>query len=192
MELNSVAKVILGFLSRDEMSGYDIKLEVDGSTRFFWAASYGQIYPELKRLEEEGLVEGTDSPQGGRARRVYRITDAGRRALASWIMDTGSTVELRHEGLLKLFFAEALDSPEDRVAVLEEIAAVHRRQVKELEVLECEIVVGEGEADPGEEPGTPEFVLRFGLDFHRWVASWCEREIESALEASRPREGSNV
>jgi len=192
MELNSVAKVILGLLSREDLSGYDIKLEVDESTRFFWAASYGQIYPELKRLEEEGLVEGADTPQGGRARRVYRITDAGRRALASWIMDTGSTVELRHEGLLKLFFAEALDSPEDRVAVLEEIASVHRRQVKELEMIECEVVLDEGEADPGHEPGTPEFVLRFGLDFHRWVVSWCEREIEDALEAEKLTGGAGV
>ena len=43
MELNSVAKVILGLLSREDRSGYDIKLAVDESTRFFWAASYGQI-----------------------------------------------------------------------------------------------------------------------------------------------------
>jgi DNA-binding PadR family transcriptional regulator len=192
MELNSVAKVILGLLSRENLSGYDIKLEVDESTRFFWAASYGQIYPELKRLEEEGLVEGADTPQGGRARRVYRITDAGRRSLASWIMDTGSTVELRHEGLLKLFFADALDSPEDRVAVLEEIASVHRRQVKELEMIECEVVLDEGEVDPGHEPGKPEFVLRFGLDFHRWVVSWCEREIENALKAEKLAGGAGV
>ena len=188
MELNSVAKVILGFLSREELSGYDIKLEVDESTRFFWAASYGQIYPELKRLDQDGLVEGTDSPQGGRARRVYRITDAGRKALASWIMDTGSTVELRHEGLLKVFFADALDSTEERVAVLEDIAAVHQRQVRELEVIERGICLGEGETNPGDLPGTPEFVLRFGLDFHRWVVSWCEREVESALAAGMAEE----
>ena len=48
------------------LSGYDIKAIVDRSTRFFWAASYGQIYPELRRLEAEGLVEGEDAPNGGR------------------------------------------------------------------------------------------------------------------------------
>jgi DNA-binding PadR family transcriptional regulator len=192
MELNSVAKVILGLLSREDQSGYDIKLEVDESTRFFWAASYGQIYPELKRLETDGLIEGTDTPQGGRARRAYRITEKGREALTSWIMDTGSTVELRHEGLLKLFFADALDSNEGRIAVLEDIAAVHRRQVKELEVIEGEVYLEEGEADPGKEPGTPEFVLRFGLDFHRWVVSWYEREIENALEAEKLAGGASV
>lgn len=187
MELNSVAKVILGFLSREDLSGYDIKLRVDDSTRFFWAASYGQIYPELKKLEEEGLIQGTDSPHGGRARRVYGITESGRTALASWIMDTGSTVELRHEGLLKVFFADAVDSDADRIAVLESMAAIHRRQVRELEAVADRKKRGDLACDPEtiaeDHPGMPAFVLKFGLDFHRWVVEWCEREIDSALKA---------
>ena len=187
MELNSVAKVILGFLSRENLPGYDIKLRVDDSTRFFWAASYGQIYPELKRLEEEGLIQGTDSPHGGRARRVYGITDRGRTALASWIMDTGSTVELRHEGLLKVFFADAIDSPEDRVAVLEAMAQVHRVQDEELAAVAARKTSVPFECAPETiaegDRRMPAFVLKFGLDFHRWVVEWCEREIESALKA---------
>lgn len=192
MELNSVGKVILGLLSREDLSGYDIKLEVDESTRFFWAASYGQIYPELKRLEEEGLIEGTDDPHGARARRVYRITGAGRSALASWIVDSGSTVELRHEGLLKLFFADTLDSIEERVAVLEEIATVHRRQERELEAIGTGLCPEEAGGDASQSPGTPEFILRFGLDYHRWVVEWCEREIGSALESGATAGGSRV
>src|SRR2546423_7126877 len=50
MELSATGYVILGLLSWRQMSGYDIKATVDNSTRFFWAASYGQIYPELRRL----------------------------------------------------------------------------------------------------------------------------------------------
>ena len=62
MELSPTAYVILGMVSTTPHSGYEIKALVDNSTRFFWAASYGQIYPELKRLSEAGLVEGSDSP----------------------------------------------------------------------------------------------------------------------------------
>jgi PadR family transcriptional regulator AphA len=72
MDLSPTAYVILGMVSGEPRSGYEIKALVDESTRFFWAASYGQIYPELKRLAEEGLVEGTDAPRGGRKRTVYR------------------------------------------------------------------------------------------------------------------------
>ena len=68
---NAVTPVILGLLAIAPRSGYEIKAVVDRSTRFFWAASYSQIYPELRRLEQDGLIAGEDEPSGGRARRVY-------------------------------------------------------------------------------------------------------------------------
>ena len=81
MELSKTSYVILGMLRTRAHTGYEIKALVDDSTRFFWAASYGQIYPELKRLEEAGLVEGESVPQDGRRRRAYSLTAAGREAL---------------------------------------------------------------------------------------------------------------
>ena len=85
MELSPTAYVILGMLGWRPMSGYEIKSIVDKSTRFFWAASYGQIYPELRRLSDAGLIEGEASPQGGRKRNVYRLTTAGRKELRAWL-----------------------------------------------------------------------------------------------------------
>ena len=67
-ELSPTGSVILGMLALGKQTGYDIKQFVDKSTRHFWAASYGQIYPELKRLEEQGLVRGRPEPTGGRSR----------------------------------------------------------------------------------------------------------------------------
>jgi PadR family transcriptional regulator AphA len=66
MELSPTAYVILGMLRNQPRSGYEIKRVVDLSTRFFWAASYGQIYPELRALAQAGLVEGESRPTGGR------------------------------------------------------------------------------------------------------------------------------
>jgi PadR family transcriptional regulator, regulatory protein AphA len=48
---------ILGMLSLRPMSGYDTRKTVQESIRFFWSESYGQIYPALKRLEAQKLVE---------------------------------------------------------------------------------------------------------------------------------------
>src|SRR5947207_14142178 len=98
------------------MSGYDMKAAVDRSTRFFWAASYGQIYPELRRLEPEELIEGEDAPNGGRTRRVYRLTQAGRQALVEWLLGSTTTIEYRDESLLRLFFAQAL--PREQAVML--------------------------------------------------------------------------
>ena len=77
MELSPTAYVILGMVSREPRSGYEIKAAVDDTTRFFWAASYGQIYPELKRLSEAGLVEG--SRRSPRRAQADRLRDHRRR-----------------------------------------------------------------------------------------------------------------
>src|SRR3989440_7864888 len=105
MELSPTARVLLGMIRKGRRTGYEIKQLVDVSTRFFWAASYGQIYPELRRLEEAGLIEGEDAPTGGRQRRSYRLTPAGEAALHDWLVSDGDlTFEVRDEGLLRLFF----------------------------------------------------------------------------------------
>jgi DNA-binding PadR family transcriptional regulator len=169
MDLSATATVILGFLSRGEMSGYDIKSEVDTSTRFFWAASYGQIYPELKRLKTAGLIEEVDGPQGDRRRTACRITDAGRMALQDWLSDGSWTPELRHEGLLKVFFSDAT-SKDRRRSLMEDIARHHRGQLAELR----ELAETEGAVETG---SSPELILRFGLDFQEWIVEWWEDEI---------------
>ncbi len=108
MKPNAVTWAVLGLIASKPRSGYDIKRIVDRTIRHFWAASYGQIYPELKRLEEEGWIAGDDVPNGGRARRVFRITDAGRDALNGWFGGMETRIELRDESLLRLFFADQL------------------------------------------------------------------------------------
>src|SRR3954449_1677781 len=110
MELSATGKVILGMLAARPRSGYEIKQLVDSSARFFWAASYGQIYPELKRLEKQGLITGSDSANGGRQRTTYKLTAAGRRAAREWIAGAPEVFELRDEGLLELFFAGSIDA----------------------------------------------------------------------------------
>jgi len=67
-DLSPTGRVILGMIALGRSTGYDIKSFVDRTTRYFWAASYGQIYPELKRLEDRGLVRGRPDPAGIRAR----------------------------------------------------------------------------------------------------------------------------
>src|SRR5262245_66602910 len=97
--MNAVTPVLLGLLASGPRSGYGIKKVVDRSTRFFWAASYGQIYPELKRLEADGLIEGEDRPNGGRSRRVYSLTPAGREALLEWMRSEVTTRQVRRHAL---------------------------------------------------------------------------------------------
>src|SRR6185503_16291265 len=109
MELSKTSYVILGMLRLGRRTGYEIKALVDVSTRFFWAASYGQIYPELASLEGLGLAGGEENRTNGRRRKAYDLTPAGERALHEWLTSEEPLhIELRHEGALKFFFSDAL------------------------------------------------------------------------------------
>lgn len=165
MELSGTAYVILGMLRLGKRTGYDIKQLVDNSTRFFWAASYGQIYPELKRLEAAGLVRGSADPQGGRQRRTYDLTDEGEQALDEWLADPDvSVLEMRDLALLKLFFADGRPS-EDAAALARAASRRHAGIVAALEQVE------RAKFAHAPDHGSMRFeVLRFGLDFHRWCA----------------------
>jgi PadR family transcriptional regulator, regulatory protein AphA len=171
MELSSTAYVILGMLAVHPMSGYDIKATVDYSVRFFWAASYGQIYPELSRLSEAGLVEGEAEPASGRRRTVYRLTAAGQEKLTDWLAQEPQVFETRDEALLKLFFADA--APDTAAASIDAKRRYHEAVLAQLREVEA----------TGKPEGHPAVVLRFGIESCEWMVAWCERE------AGRLREG---
>lgn len=174
--LSPTAYVILGMVREEPRSGYEIKSIVDGSTRFFWAASYGQIYPELKRLSEAGLVVGVDSPTGGRRRTVYEITADGEAELKAWLRRPPETYEMREEGLLKLFFAGALE-PGEAAEILRAMRAHRLAANAQLRAIEP---TAEEKADP-----YVLMVLRAGLEFTQWFADWCER-MEAELLGDDP------
>jgi PadR family transcriptional regulator, regulatory protein AphA len=174
MNLSPTAYVILGMLAWGPRSGYDIKAAVDYSTRFFWAASYGQIYPELRRLSDAGLVEGEADPQGGRRRTVYKLTTAGRRVLEDWLAQEPQTFETRDEALLKLFFAGS--APETAVASLDAKRRYHERKLEQLRAIEAS----------GKPAGHPLLVLRYGIESSEWMAAWCEREAGRLRKGTSP------
>jgi DNA-binding PadR family transcriptional regulator len=176
-DLTPTGRVILGMISLGKCTGYDIKHFVDKSTRHFWAASYGQIYPELKRLEEQGLIRGAPEPTGGRARVVYHLTEDGRKALHAWLAsDEEPLYELRDEGMLKLFFSD--DLPEKRI---ENIRAMRKRQERKLAQLRS---LGAVENTGPKGPG---LTLRLGLGHTQWFIEWCE-EAERQLAEETDKE----
>jgi uncharacterized protein len=122
---------VLGLLSNGARSGYDIKAIVDRSTRFFWAASYGQIYPELGRLERAGLIEGEEAPTGGRRRRVYELMPAGRGTPAMLVL-VARSIRMRSTRSAVLRLQRRRRSPH-RVRVMEQRVSLVTLGVSDLE-----------------------------------------------------------
>jgi DNA-binding PadR family transcriptional regulator len=162
--LTPTARVILGMIALGNRTGYDIKRVVDKTTRNFWAASYGQIYPELRRLEQAGLVSGRAEPSGERARTVYELTERGVQALREWLAsDEEPTFELRDEGMLKLFFSDSL--PQRRIENLRLMRERHERKLAALESLW---------EHASEYRAGPRLTLELGLADVRCLIDWCE------------------
>jgi DNA-binding PadR family transcriptional regulator len=177
MELSKTSYVILGMLALGKRTGYEIKSLVDVSTRNFWAASYGQIYPELRRLEEAGLIAGEDDPGGGRRRRAFELTAEGQQALRDWLTSTAPLhLELRHEGALKLFFSDVLD-PDERVEQVRRMRAEHERIKERLMALR------EVKQDVDQD-SMPMVVLRWGIAYQDFMIEWAER-TERELAAAK-------
>jgi DNA-binding PadR family transcriptional regulator len=171
MELSRTAYVILGMLKLGRRTGYEIKSLVDVSTRHFWAASYGQIYPELERLEQAGMVKGRREAGDPRRRKTYELTAHGERALRDWLTsDAPLHLELRHEGLLKFFFADELP-PEEKIEQLRRMRAEHERMAAQMRAVEPAARLAAEER--GEQH--PLMTLEFGLAYNDFIVDWCRR-----------------
>lgn len=167
---------ILGCLTIAPMSGYDVKQFLERPISNFWSESYGQIYPALERLEDDGLVTGRDESRDGRERRVYAITEAGRERLRAWLERPAEAVTFRSEPTLKLFFGAnaPLDATLRHVRRLrveaEEALAHYREREPELE------------AKLGEDRHAPYWLaaLRGGIATTQAILAWCD-ETEALL-----------
>jgi PadR family transcriptional regulator AphA len=133
----NVRTVCLAILFEGETTGYDIrKQSTEGEYAYFVEASYGSIYPALARLEKDGLVTSRVEQQKGRpARKVYSITEAGRRVFLDSLFEPLADDNYRCEFLLFARFASELPSPLVEKRIAERICAVeaHVAKLEELE-----------------------------------------------------------
>lgn len=83
---------ILGLLLESPMHGYELRKRLTGLLGAFRAFSYGSLYPTLRRMQADGLIEEDAGPPGTvkrRARRVYQLTPEGRKRFSELVADTG-------------------------------------------------------------------------------------------------------
>jgi DNA-binding PadR family transcriptional regulator len=166
---SSSMEVLLGLLTVAPMSGYDLGQNIRASVGFFWNESYGQIYPNLKRLATNGLVASKAERQKGKPdRRIYSITKKGREHLAAWLAVPPQPEIPRNELLLKLFFGAQISTE-----IL--IGYVERMQNGERIAIEKITQVGDEIAQNQQYPDAPywKMAARFGqlkLEAHlRWA-----------------------
>src|SRR5262247_3098126 len=97
----SLRMAALGLLAQRPASGYDLLREFEKSMANVWPATQSQLYGELNKLAEAGLIEVADI--GPRGRKEYRITDAGRTELRRWVTNPQDDPPFRDAALLRVF-----------------------------------------------------------------------------------------
>ena len=178
---------ILGLLSREALSGYDLKLRMGRPVGFFWEARHSQIYPELARLEGEGLVAQRVIEQKGRPdKKVYEITAAGLVALKEWVTAPVEPRMVRDELVLKAYSVWLADGGE-AISLFRE-----QRRLHEERLLDYEARATWMEQEWGEDldrPDSPRFAsyaaLRRGILNERGYVEWCDW-VADRLEGGGP------
>jgi DNA-binding PadR family transcriptional regulator len=175
MATSTLGYAILGLLARESLSGYDLMNRMRARVGFFWQARHSQIYPELARLEEGGLVihlvvEQQDRPD----KKVYSITDAGLDALREWVTAPVKPPPRRDELVLKAYSVWLAD-PEKASTLFREQQRLHEEQLLRYEEIEAWM-----EEEWGEDlhsPNSPRFAsyasLQRGIRYERGSAEWC-------------------
>ena len=166
---------ILGMLSIEPMSGYDIKKEVEKSISNFWTESYGQIYPVLSNLIAEKLVTKTVESEAGKPdRHVYSLTARGRKELRRWLLKGFAPKIQRDEFLLKLFFGEEIP-PKANIAHVEQFRELQRGLLQKYAAVEKEIT-----REYADNTNLPYWLMtvRYGQHVSRALLQWCEKTLE--------------
>lgn len=160
--LNATAASLLGLLHRGPMTGWDLVSTAQERIGNFWTLTQSQVYRELARMAETGLV--TVGDPGPRDRKPYTITRAGRAAFAEWIDGEPPREQVRVPLLLTIQFSDHLGPGRLR----EIIAAQRAKHAARLaEYRTNEKLLAE---TPGEVKRLA--TLRFGIRYEQAVLDW--------------------
>jgi PadR family transcriptional regulator AphA len=166
---SSSMEVLLGLLTIESMSGYDLGQTIRESIGHFWNESYGQIYPNLKMLAAEGSVTAKIEKKKGKPdRHIYSITQKGRERLANWLAVPPQPEVPRNEMLLKLFFGTQV-SPDIPIGYLKRMIESERAALERFRQIHAAI------SKNRQYPDTPywKMAARFGeieMEAHlRWA-----------------------
>jgi PadR family transcriptional regulator, regulatory protein AphA len=161
LRLTPLSFIVLGFLEfAGEATPYRLKQLTAASVGNFWTLQHAQLYTEPERLAKAGYLT-EQRERGGRRRKLYTITDRGRRALEQWRSEpTDEILELRAPALLKLFFG----ADPAQLAPLQ--VEAHKRKLAEYEEIRATM--------PESVPQGPRLALEAGIASERHQIEWWE------------------
>jgi DNA-binding PadR family transcriptional regulator len=164
----------LGLLAQEPGSGYDLLKHFEKSMGNVWPATQSQLYGELNKLADVGMIEVSDI--GPRGRKEYRITEAGREELRRWVMNPQDDPPLRSPAQLRVFLLGEI-SPQDARDHVVAMAAHAEAEIERLEALRDSI-----DWTDGDSLFYGRAALEYGLRANAMEADWA-RWLAGAIDA---------
>lgn len=182
----SLKHALLGWLSLEPSTGYDLKAKLDHSTQYFWRAELSQIYPTLKTMLACGEVEMTVEHQKDRpSRKIYSITPEGEAELKSWLATPAEPSAVRDSFIIRIFFGSRLE-PEVLLDELREQRDHHARQLSHYETeVRSRIEQITTRLWPQERPFW-ELTLDRAVIYERGYVEFCDKAIERLQQTAEP------
>lgn len=175
----SLPHAILTALLEKPSSGLELTRRFDKSIGYFWSATHQQIYRELGKLEDTGLIRALPATQPTRGRRkAYEVLPAGRDELGAWVAKEEDPKPIRSALLLRMR-AAAVVGHQGLEAELRRHLALHQAQLSEYEQIESRDFPA-GRAST--EDRLRHVVLRGGIDLETFWIGWITEALE-AMEA---------
>lgn len=185
----SLPHALLGLLNYRPATGYDLKATFTNSIHFFWDATLPQIYRTLKQMEGSGWLNVTVEHQDGKpSRKVYSVTDAGRKELRRWLAEPLEMPEPRNALLIKVFFGNQMDSTQF-AAHLEELQKYHANLLGRYEKEIIPVIERYAETTGAYRDARYwNLTLDFGRRHAKMVRDWCQAALASLsqLDQGRP------
>jgi DNA-binding PadR family transcriptional regulator len=184
-QLTAFEHILLGLICMAPSSGYDLKRIFATTPMGIYQPSSGSLYPALRRLERNGLVQAQAragrAGESARRRRVYETTQAGRAEHMDWLRTPVAPATASRDlglHLMRFVMMEHVFRPDEVLRFLDSLAGALAALVAQLE---------QAAASPGLGNGHPRLALDHGLAVHRASLDWAERTI--AVLSAAPASG---
>ncbi len=170
---------LLGFLSYQPMTGYDLKQHFDRSIYYFWNAKLSQIYPTLNQMREDGwLTMEVDYQEDKPNRKVYHITETGREEFQRWQQEPTDMSPIREPFLIKVFFGGQLEK-EEMLSQLRRQLALHQEQLAAYRETAQKAIEQNVEATGLVREGVFwGLTLEMGVKYEQGWIEWCQEAID--------------
>lgn len=190
----SLRFALLALLADGDATGYELAKRFDRSVANFWHALPQQLYAELTRMEEDGLVEGEVVVQTTRPnKRVFSMTGEGQMALRAWVEEEARPTGIKDELLIRVYAADLVDADALRASI-EGALAAHEQKLAIYESLRDAGFRGrtEDEFIRTTRRVGPYMTLKNGILYEQAMIAWHRWAVEALKTRAKARSSRRV